>query len=65
MDSLQAARLARLVEDRGMELGLVDPAQRRIDRLERVQSAWLRELSPRSVLAARGELERLRDADSA
>jgi hypothetical protein len=38
-------RLAELVQLVGADLSAPDPEKRRLDRLERVQAAWLRDLS--------------------
>jgi hypothetical protein len=53
-----AIRLARVIERMGANLTL--SATGREERLERVQDAWLRDLSPRSLTAASRELRRQR-----
>jgi hypothetical protein len=60
MDSIRAARLARIVEASGSIAAAVDPATRRIGRLRRIQNAWLHQLTPRSIAAAQDQLTRRR-----
>ena len=60
MDSIRAARLARIVEASGSIAAAADPAARRVGRLERIQNAWLHQLTPRSITAARDQLTRRR-----
>jgi hypothetical protein len=60
MDSIRAARLARIVEASGSLRPAADPAARRVGRLQRIQNAWLHQLTPRSIAAAQGQLTRRR-----
>jgi hypothetical protein len=45
MQNDRAVRLADLVHHLGADLSVPDPEKRRLGRLERVQAAWLRDLS--------------------
>lgn len=60
MDDTRSAHVARILEATGSVGGAIDAATRRAARLKRVQDAWLRQISPRALAAARDQLTRRR-----
>jgi hypothetical protein len=65
VDTKRAVRLARFVERASTDLSATDVQARRKGRIERIQDAWLRDLSVRSWSAAARELRRRRAGSEA